>query len=208
MVRGMKLVDLTGKTFGRLTAIRRAENGKSGRAQWLCRCSCGAEKVAASYALQSGNTSSCGCVRSDAMKRMAAERWKDCVYSANRDKYKGWHHMVSRCHNEDDKQFAAYGAKGVTVCDAWRTFAGFIEWAKDKPAGTTLDRIDPSGPYSPENCRWADHLPQQTNRRRHVWIEHQGERLTATQLARKLGVPHWKIYNGIQYRGDPFWYVK
>lgn len=116
--------------------------------------------------------------------------------------------MVKRCHEKSDKQYPLYGAKGVFVCDEWRTFEGFAAWAKDKPDGTTLDRIDPNGPYTPENCRWADHITQQNNRRKHVWVEYQGERLTATQLARKLGIHHWRIYAGIKDKNNPFAYVE
>ena len=36
-----KVIDLTGKTFGKLTVLSRAENDKYGKAQWLCQCQCG-----------------------------------------------------------------------------------------------------------------------------------------------------------------------
>lgn len=204
----MKLDDLTGRRFGLLTVVARAENDSGGRAKWLCRCDCGGERTSAGYSLKAGDASSCGCIRSAAMKRMAAERDKHSPFQKHRDKYATWRSMISRCHNPMDKQFPAYGAKGVVVCDEWRTFAGFVSWAAGKPPKTTLDRIDPSGPYSPLNCRWVDHLTQQNNRRKHVWIEHDGVRYTATQLARKLGVTPWKIYNGIKDRGDPLWYIR
>lgn len=50
-----------GNTYGLLTVIARADNTKEGRAQWLCRCSCGNETVVLGKHLRSGNTKSCGC---------------------------------------------------------------------------------------------------------------------------------------------------
>jgi hypothetical protein len=39
------MINLMGKTFGRLTVIQRVENSKHGEPQWLCTCSCGNQKV-------------------------------------------------------------------------------------------------------------------------------------------------------------------
>jgi hypothetical protein len=63
--RNQKYRDLTGQLFGRLTVIAEVE-GKDNRAQWLCRCTCGAEKIKTSQALNTGNTRSCGCLREEA----------------------------------------------------------------------------------------------------------------------------------------------
>lgn len=60
MSRG-KFEDLTGKRFGRLTVIKRVENDKYNRAQWLCRCDCGNEVVIVAISLKQGRTTSCGC---------------------------------------------------------------------------------------------------------------------------------------------------
>ena len=57
-----KLNDMTGRKFGRLTVIRRAENDQRPN-RWLCRCVCGCEKTIRAKDLRSGNTSSCGCWR-------------------------------------------------------------------------------------------------------------------------------------------------
>lgn len=58
--------DLTGKRFGKLTVIERAENKGSGhntKAQWKCICDCGNEKIVPACMLNNGHTTSCGCAR-------------------------------------------------------------------------------------------------------------------------------------------------
>lgn len=57
-----RVVDMTGQKYGMLTVIRRAENDKHGKAQWLCQCECGREpKIINGAALRRGLTISCGC---------------------------------------------------------------------------------------------------------------------------------------------------
>lgn len=52
--------DLTGQTFGYLTALY-WEKGKG----WYCKCKCGNEKFVDSYYLRTGHTTSCGCKNRD-----------------------------------------------------------------------------------------------------------------------------------------------
>lgn len=54
--------DLTGKTFGRLTALE--PNGKSndGKTKWLCQCACGNRVTVVGSCLTTGHTRSCGCL--------------------------------------------------------------------------------------------------------------------------------------------------
>ena len=54
--------DLTGKTFGRITVIRRGPS-KNGHSRWECKCSCGNPEhfLVDGYSLTSGGTKSCGC---------------------------------------------------------------------------------------------------------------------------------------------------
>lgn len=54
--------DLTGQVFGQWTVIRAAEPDKYHRARWLCRCSCGKERVVTADNLRRGVSTSCGCV--------------------------------------------------------------------------------------------------------------------------------------------------
>ena len=69
---GRKLIDLTGKKFGKLTVIKRAEN-ISNHPAWYCNCDCGTENfIAMSSNLIGKRTTSCGCHH----KRMTSERSK------------------------------------------------------------------------------------------------------------------------------------
>jgi hypothetical protein len=59
-----KLIDLTGKRFGRLRVIRRAESvSERGDTLWLCACSCGNTTTTSSHRLRYGETKSCGCYK-------------------------------------------------------------------------------------------------------------------------------------------------
>lgn len=58
----MKLNDLTGQKFHKLTVLNRAyPNTKSGSARWHCICDCGNECNVVGTHLKSGHTKSCGC---------------------------------------------------------------------------------------------------------------------------------------------------
>ena len=71
-----KLIDLSGKRFGRLTVIERygtyispADERKA--VTWLCRCDCGAKTVVLGSNLKSGRSQSCGCLRREKLKGRA-----------------------------------------------------------------------------------------------------------------------------------------
>lgn len=62
-VRGNRIKDITGKQFGRLTAIRVVGNDRYGRKKWLFKCDCGNQIVCSANNVISGNTKSCGCLK-------------------------------------------------------------------------------------------------------------------------------------------------
>ena len=65
--------------------------------------------------------------------------------------------MLDRCYNPKERTYRWYGAKGIKVCDEWiQNPRSFEEWALDNgyQDGLTVDRIDESKDYSPDNCRW------------------------------------------------------
>lgn len=59
-------IDLTGRRFGRVTALEFAGTNDSGNAVWRCECACGKQFMALASNLQLGKTKSCGCYRSEA----------------------------------------------------------------------------------------------------------------------------------------------
>lgn len=107
--------------------------------------------------------------------------------------YSLWYAMRNRCHNPAHGDYPAYGGRGITVCDRWLEPDGFAAFARDmgeRPSRDhSLDRIDPDGPYSPENCRWATRLEQARNTRRNRKLAFGGERLTLSEWAARTGLP-------------------
>jgi len=78
--------------------------------------------------------------------------------------------MWSRCTHPGNASYPNYGARGITVCERWRSFESFLADMGERPEDRTLDRIDPDGNYEPGNCRWATRSEQARNRRRRVVV--------------------------------------
>lgn len=96
--------------------------------------------------------------------------------------------MLQRCENPNAHAYKNYGGRGITVCEEWHNYETFRDWAlangyeETKQGKCTLDRIDTSKGYSPDNCRWVDMKTQQRNRRNNV-------RLTLDGITKTL--PEW-----------------
>lgn len=56
-----RLIDLTGKRFGKLLVTGRAGTSKYGQPRWTCRCDCGGTVVVLGANLRTGSSASCGC---------------------------------------------------------------------------------------------------------------------------------------------------
>ena len=168
------IVDITGEKFGRLVAVKRIGYRKyknGGDSIWECKCKCGGTIQLPLTALRTGNTRSCGCLQSEKNEKFASLRR---THGMSRTRlYTVWKQMKKRCYNRNDPVYKHYGALGVTVCDEWKnSFIAFRTWMLEhgydenaKRGQCTLDRINPSGNYCPENCRVVDMVVQRHNRR-------------------------------------------
>jgi hypothetical protein len=73
--------------------------------------------------------------------------------------------MHQRCSNPNHHRYALYGARGITVCERWRSFETFLADMGERPDRATIDRVDPDGNYEPSNCRWASSFEQAWTKR-------------------------------------------
>ena len=97
------------------------------------------------------------------------DRWGVRHEKANTRLYSIWRGVKLRCYCPNHSSYKYYGAKGVEVCEEWRSsFVSFYEWAMlhGYRDDLTLDRVDPYGNYEPDNCRWATWKEQAQNKRR------------------------------------------
>lgn len=181
--------DHTGKVFGFWTVKSFYGRAKHNQPIWLCVCKCGTEKPVIMGSLQKGRSKSCGC----ATIQMRTEKTRKHGM-AGTPTYKSWHQMHQRCAGKHGHEH--YVNKGIEVCKRWSDFENFFADMGPRPAGTTLDRIDGSKDYSPENCRWAT-LEQQANNKSSNRKEFvQGELLSVAQAARKYN----KHISGVRHR--------
>lgn len=164
---------LEGQKFGSLTVISQIKpEGVSHKLiTYECLCDCGKIVRRPGLNLVKSKFSSCGCARKLGYR-------EDRFYAT-------WRLMKERCSNKKAQNYHFYGARGIYVCEEWKSFSAFGEWchSQNPPHGYTLDRKDNDGPYSPENCKFSSGREQQKNRRNSFWVE----------------------YEGIKYPGIEFW---
>ena len=176
-----KFIDLTGKRFGRLTVVERAEN-KNGYTMWKCKCDCGNETVVYGAHLSGGKTKSCGCL---CLEKISKHSLCDTHL------YRIWASMKDRCYNAKAQPYERYGGRGITVCDEWKNdFTTFYNWAMSNGYSDdlTIDRIDVNGNYEPSNCRWVDVITQANNKRNNIKVNLNGEIVSLRRACILLGL--------------------
>lgn len=108
--------------------------------------------------------------------------------------YKVWERMKQRCLNINCPRYKDWGGRGITICDRWKdSFQNFYDDMGDCPPRMSIERIDNDGNYEPSNCRWATYHDQYRNRSTNVFVEWEGQKYIATDLANLVGVPRNRL---------------
>lgn len=134
---------------------------------------------------------SCGCLKGKEII---------CSFKESHPRlFRIYKNMKKRCYDSNHKSFHNYGARGIAVCGLWLNNPdSFCEWAlnngyKDK---LTLDRINGSMGYAPDNCRWITVTEQNRNARTNVLCielvkmirNEDRKKMTVQQIADKYGL--------------------
>ena len=181
---GNTLIDMTGMRFGKWTVLERDPAKKKG--MWVCRCDCGTVKLVSRRHLKDGGSVSCGCYR----KYWASTHGVTHGMKKTR-LYRIWSGVKDRTCNTNSKYWDRYGGKGITMYEPWKnSFEEFRDWsmANGYTDDLTIDRIDNTKSYTPDNCRWADWITQENNRCNTRYCLYNGERIPVTILSRKLNL--------------------
>lgn len=177
-------VDLVGKRYGSLVVLSRLPNR-----YWLLQCDCGRPHKALHTNITSGRTSSCGCLRSDLIRKAKTKHGHTSYRGPHSLTYSTWAGMIARVTNPSHTVAKHYHARGITVCERWRDFANFLADMGERPTKThSIDRIDNERGYEPGNCRWATRGEQARNTRRTIHLEHNGRTMCVKDWANLLGI--------------------
>ena len=186
-------IDRTGFRYNKLTVISKNTSKKGN--YWNCLCDCGTTKAVSASNLATNAVKSCGCTRRKPMTH-------GMTYSIE---YVCWCKMKERCNNPSSKDFKYYGSRGISVCDEWNnSFEEFFSDMGKKPSKThSIDRIDNSKGYYPNNCKWATKSEQANNTRQNLNITIDGCTKTASQWANTYGISKAAMYQRLHRGWSP-----
>lgn len=148
--------EIIGQRFGKLTVLSFDHfyvkpSDKKKEKRWKCQCDCGGFAVTSKRKLQSGHTSSCGCItktRGGITKKPEFQ-----------PTYSVWNMMVQRTLNENFRGNTGYFGR-ISICESWLGSDGFHNFISDMGLRPSLkhsiERKDVNGDYSKENCIWTD----------------------------------------------------
>ncbi len=190
-----KIIDLTGKTFGRLKVVGKEKSIINRKLHWVCKCTCGKYRLISTGQLMSGKSNSCGCLREE------TARIRRTTHGKTKSKeYHSWLGLRARCLNPKTPCYHNYGGRGIKVCDRWKfSFEKFIEDMGKSPSPLhSIERVDVNGHYEPTNCRWATSKEQANNKRPNLLVTYMGKTQTIQQWCDDLSFPYKRAWNRVK----------
>ena len=182
----MKLVNLSGKRFGRWSVANYA-----GSSYWNCVCDCGTERKVFGNSLTASKSVSCGCFAADQVRTHGMSHSK--VYAV-------WEGMKARCANPSNTYWHRYGGRGIGVCSRWQSFENFFADMGEPPTEQhSIGRIDNDGNYEPGNVQWETAEQQNHNKVLNHKVTIDGVTKTLTQWAQENGLKPSTVMSRVMY---------
>lgn len=189
-----------GDRFGRLVFVSREGEGERS----VFQCDCGGTVEAFPGNVKRGLTKSCGCLRKEITKSRFTTHGHTAGGSSSKT-LKAWAAAKERCYNPNNKSYADYGARGITMHPSWVSdFGAFLDHMGEKPAGTFIDRIDNERGYEPGNCRWTTRKVQNRNKRGVHMVESSGEVMSLPDAIERRGLDYQAAYHLVVRKGLAF----
>ena len=108
--------------------------------------------------------------------------------------------MKRRCYDKWRTSYEYYGGKGIKICGEWlNSFEKFEDWAikNGYSDGLTIDRIDTSKDYFPDNCRWVTRKEQANNRTSNMMVTMNGKTQTLKEWTTELNMNYGTVNSRI-----------
>lgn len=117
-----------------------------------------------------------------------------------------WYDMRQRCKQNGTPQTKNYGDRGISVCDEWKDFNVFSEWAlaHGYDDSLTIDRIDSNGNYEPGNCRFVTYKEQSRNLCTNRYASVNGETKLLKDWCAIYGITPSTVYCRVRKEGWSF----
>lgn len=112
-----------------------------------------------------------------------------------------YNNMLTRCYHDYADSYNSHGGKGIGVCKEWLdSFDAFAIWALDHGyhKSLSLDRIDNSRDYGPDNCRWVTTADQNRNRTNSKMAVYLGDRVSITATCAEHDIKPKTIYKRLK----------
>lgn len=210
-INGKNKIIKVGDVFNNLTIVKlvrfKLTKSSSVRKGCICKCSCG-NFIGPSrlVSLLNGDLISCGCYQRKIHSERLKNRNKKHGFStrSNREPlYTIWSAMKDRVLNLSRKDSKYYSKKGITIYSDWKDdYLKFREWSINNgyKEGLSIDRIDNSKGYCPENCRWIPKTLQNSNKTNNRILTYNGISKTITQWGKERNLT-WNTINNRLKKG-------
>ena len=185
--------------YGKLTFVKVSGKSKDNHIMWECVCDCGSTYIGYASRIRTGDRKQCkkcGDVQTGITNSTHGMRYSK--------EYSSWQSMKNRCLTKTSKDYPNYGGKGITIYPEWiDSFESFLSHIGKKEFGQSIDRIDNSKGYFPNNVRWANRSTQQRNKDSSLWLDWNGKKTHINDIAAELkisrGAAHLRYKRGKLY---------